>query len=229
MRILTREPDPKKIVRDGYDRISYRCRDDLGNGPTTDPLGQSAVRPDYEAWLDKLIPELNDGDAVLDLGCGCGVPATALLAERYAVTGVDLSPVQIERARRLVPAAQLFCADMSMIDFPAASFDAVVSFFAIVHVPVAEQRAIFTKIHRWLKPRGYLLITVGSRRWTGIEADWLGAPMYWSQTNRRTYGVWLGTEGFVVLRSWFIPEGSGGHVLILAKTITLPLLGRVSG
>jgi ubiquinone/menaquinone biosynthesis C-methylase UbiE len=106
--------NPKDIVRDGYDRISYEYRDDAGHS--------SAGRPDYEGWLAELMPLLNDGDPVLDLGCGCGVPATAILAERYRVTGVDLSPVQIARARRLVPTAQFECADMASIDFPSESF-----------------------------------------------------------------------------------------------------------
>jgi cyclopropane fatty-acyl-phospholipid synthase-like methyltransferase len=163
------------------------------------------------------MPLLHDGDPVLDLGCGCGVPATAILAQRYAVTGVDLSPVQITRARRLVPSAQFECADMSRVDFPAESFGAIVSFFAIIHVPVEQHPAILRKIHRWLRPAGYLFATVGSRAWTGIEDDWHGAPMYWSHADQATYVAWLEETGFDVLWTRFIPEGAGGHTLILAK------------
>jgi SAM-dependent methyltransferase len=201
--------NPKDIVRDGYDRISYEYRDDGGQS--------SAGRPDYEAWLAELMPLLHDGDPVLDLGCGCGVPATATLADRYRVTGVDLSPVQIARARRLIPAAQFECVDMSTLDFPAQSFAAIVSFFAIIHVPVEEQPAIFQKIQRWLKPGGYLLATLGSRAWTGTEDDWYGAPMYWSHADEVTYVAWLGELGFDILWTRFIPEGASGHTLILAK------------
>jgi SAM-dependent methyltransferase len=210
--------DPKDIVRDGYDRISYEYRDDAGRGSSAD-AGLPAGRPDYEAWLAELMPLLNDGDTVLDLGCGCGVPATAILAGRYAVTGVDLSPVQIERARRLVPAAQFDCADMSTVDFPAQAFDAVVSFFAIIHVPVEEQPAIFRKLYGWLRPGGYLLATVGSGAWTGTEDDWYGAPMYWSHADHATYVAWMQETGFAIRWTRFIPEGVGGHTLILAKRL----------
>lgn len=141
--------NPKDIVGQGYDRISYEYRDDAGHGPAMDQPGQPQGRPDHEAWLAELMPLLQKGDPVLDLGCGCGVPATAILAERYAATGVDLSPVQITRARRLVPRAKFECADMASIDFPSQSFRAVVSFYAIIHVPLEEQPAIFTNIHRW--------------------------------------------------------------------------------
>jgi SAM-dependent methyltransferase len=214
--------NPKDIVRDGYDRISREYRDDAGRGPDQDRVGRPEGRPDYEAWLAELMPLLEDGDAVLDLGCGCGVPATAILAERYSVTGVDLSPVQIARARWLVPAANFECADMSSVDFPPQSFAAIVSFFAIIHVPVEEQPAILQKIHRWLRPGGYFLGTVGSGAWTGRESDWHGAPMYWSHADRATYVAWLEQLGFDILWARFIPEGTGGHTLILATAPTLP-------
>jgi cyclopropane fatty-acyl-phospholipid synthase-like methyltransferase len=45
-----------------------------------------------------IILRVSAGSAVLDLGGGCGVPVARRLAPRYAMTGVDLSPVQIERA-----------------------------------------------------------------------------------------------------------------------------------
>jgi SAM-dependent methyltransferase len=139
------------------------------------------------------------------------------------VTGVDISPVQIERARRLVPAAKFFCQDMSEADFPAESFRAIVSFFAIIHVPVDEQLPIFRKLSRWLRPGGYVLATVGSRAWTGTEEDWHGAPMYWSHVDRDTYLAWLRDVGLDVLWTRFIPEGTGGHTLLLAKRApTLP-------
>jgi cyclopropane fatty-acyl-phospholipid synthase-like methyltransferase len=207
--------NPKDLVRQGYDHISYQYRDDAGHGPAND-------QPDYEAWLAELMPLLHDGDPVLDLGCGCGVPATAVLAERFKVTGVDLSPVQIERARRLVPAARFECADMASVYFSSQSFAAIVSFYAIIHVPVEEQPGIFKNIFRWLRPGGYLLATVGSGAWTGTEDDWLGAPMYWSQADRATYITWLDETGFDVVWTRFIPEGTGGHTLVFARTPTLP-------
>jgi SAM-dependent methyltransferase len=172
----------------------------------------------------------NDGDPVLDLGCGCGVPATATLAERFLVTGVDISPVQIERATQLVPAARFLCQDITNAEFPPEGFAAIVSFFAIIHVPVEEQPGIFRKLSRWLRPGGYLMATVGVRAWTGTEDNWHGAPMYWSHADRETYLSWLKEGGFDVLWTRFIPEGTSGHTLLLAKRAPnprLPQRGRV--
>jgi Methyltransferase domain len=66
-----------------------------------------------------------------------------MLAERFDVTGVDISGVQISRAQRLVPTGTFLRADIASLEFPPASFDAVVSFFALIHVPVEEQRGMY--------------------------------------------------------------------------------------
>ena len=202
--------NPKEIVREGYDRISHVYRSDSGD----------EARADYTQWLGELRKRVPPGAAVLDLGCGNGVPATQLLAADYAVTGVDLSPVQIARAQQLVPEAQFLCADMTTLDFPPGSFAAVVSLYAIIHVPLGEQPALFPAIHRWLAPGGYLIAMLGADTWTGTEEDWLGVAggtMYWSHADQETYERWLREAGFSVLWTRFVPEGDGGHTLVLAR------------
>lgn len=90
-------------------------------------------------------------------------------------------------------------ADMTEADFPAASFAAIVSFFALIHVPIAEQPRLIQRISGWLRPRGLLLATLGHDAWTGTEEDWHGATMYWSQADADTYNRWLEGAGLVVL------------------------------
>ena len=104
-------------------------------------------------------PRLSSHATVLDLGCGNDVPASRMLPERFNVTGVDISEAQISRARHLVPTGTFLRADIASIEFPPASFDAVVSFFALIHVPVQEQRLVLGRIRtlagaRWLIPCG---------------------------------------------------------------------------
>ena len=92
----------RDLVRRGYDAISCAYRDDEGRShPAT------AEDPDrYRAWIEELSGFLKPGARILDPGCGAGMPATKQLVEKgYDVTGLDFSPVQIERARRLVPGA----------------------------------------------------------------------------------------------------------------------------
>lgn len=157
--------DPKQVVRRGYDAVSRVYRGDCVD---------EATKRRYKAWISMLDPILPPGGDVLDLGCGCGLPATRLLAARYNVVGVDISPVQIERARTLVPEATFHCADIASFSLPPTSFDAVVSFYALIHLPVAEQPVLIRNIATALRAGGTLLMTVGHRAWTGTEADWLG-------------------------------------------------------
>lgn len=81
-----------------------------------------------------------------DLGYGAGIPATRELAGHgLRVIGVDLSAVQLARARRLVQA------DLTALRLRPASLDAVVSFYAPIHVPLADQHDPFPRFRGWLR------------------------------------------------------------------------------
>jgi SAM-dependent methyltransferase len=202
------EPSPKDVVGRGYDALSYRYR------------GDAEVPERYATWLAQLEERLPAGGAVLDMGCGNGVPlARDLSAAGYAVTGVDLSAVQVERARRLVPAARFLHADAAEVRFPDASFDAVVSLYAIIHMPLDEQPPLLGRIGRWLRPGGWLLATTGHQAWTGTEDDWLGGgtPMWWSHADAATYRTWIERAGLSVVTQEVVPEGDAAHALFWAR------------
>lgn len=200
--------DPKAVVRRGYDLVSRAYRAD------------NAAEEGYAEWLDLLEARVPPPAKVLDLGCGCGVPVARRLSPRYDVTGVDFSRVQIERARTLVPTATFKCADMTTLEFPEGAFDVVVCLFSIIHVPVEEQPAFLRSIARWLRPGGLLIATVGHGAWTGSESGWLGVPggeMWWSHADAETYRQWFADAGLIIEEDRFVPEGSGGHVLLVAS------------
>jgi SAM-dependent methyltransferase len=172
--------DPKRIVAQGYDAISERYLAWSGLRP-------SPTRLRYLALALELIPA---GSDVLELGCGAGIPMTAALADGRSVTGVDISATQVEAARRNVPSATFIQADMTALNFEPASFDAVVAFYALTHVPRDEQPDLLDRIRGWLRPGGLFIASMGADDEPGdVEADWLGVDMYFShfgaKANRR--------------------------------------------
>src|SRR6266480_3477717 len=215
-----RQPDVKPdeerdLVRRGYDAISRAYRDDDGqSNPST---AEDVTR--YTAWIDELAGLLKPKARVLDLGCGAGVPATKLLVRAgFDVLGVDISQVQIERAQQLVPGATFVVADMATWESEPASFDAVVSFFAVTHLPIQDQQDLFPRIRRWLRPGGLLLAIVGQHKWTGIE-DYLGAAMFWEHADVATYLDWMQGAALKPIWNRFIPEGTSGHALVMARAV----------
>lgn len=200
--------DPTEIVRRGYDAISHRYRQD-DESPA-----------EYLDWLAALRDRLPERARVLDLGCGNGIPVTkALAAAGHQVTGLDLSDVQVERARRLVPEATFLRADATEVAFPAASFDAVVCLYALIHMPLDRQPALIARIAGWLRPGGWLLATTGASAWTGAEEHWLGgeATMWWSHADAATYRGWFAEAGLRVESEAYVPEGGSGHQLFWAR------------
>jgi len=207
---MTDPAEARRLVREGYDRASRAYRGDDAD------LEMSG----YGHWLRRLARRIEPGARVLDLGCGNGVPATRELARRYVVTGVDLSPVQVGRARVLVPGATFVCADMAEVEFADGAFDAIVAFFSIINVPVEEHPALFARLARWLAPGGWLLATVGRDPWTGIEPDFRGAgvPMFWSHADLGAYRRWLAEAGFTIAEEGRQPrQGVPGYAVVVAR------------
>jgi SAM-dependent methyltransferase len=202
--------EQKDIVRRGYDKLSQAYR------PDDTPEDYE----DYAAWVRILAERLPKGSPILDIGCGCGLPATKLLAGRFDVTGVDFSEVQIGRAKRLVPAARFLCGDISEQSFAPSSYAAIVSFYAIIHMPLEEHPGLFKQIAVWLRPSGYFLATVGHTEWTGEDETYLGVPgggMCWSHADETTNVRWIEEAGLHVHWTQFVPEGDSGHTLVFAQ------------
>lgn len=207
MDAVVADADACDIVRRGYDALSLRYRADDA------PAGQ------YAPWIADLDRRLQPAARVLDVGCGCGLPvARDLAAAGHRLTGVDLSDVQLERARRLVPQAEFVRGDVTTLDWPAASFDAIVALYSIIHVPLARQPGLLAAFGLWLAGDGVLLLTAGARAWTGSERGWLGGDtdMWWSHADAATYRGWLTDAGFRIDEESYVPEDDSGHSIFWA-------------
>ena len=164
-------PDPRtQIVADGYDAV----------GETFAAWREEIVGDPRREWEDELAARLEPGARLLELGCGGGSPETKRLAERFAVTGVDISPRQVERARAAIPEAEFVCADFTELELPAGSFDAVCSFYVFNHVPRERLAPLLVNTHRWLRAGGWFVAAFGASDLEGWTGEWLGAETFFS-------------------------------------------------
>ena len=200
--------DKKALVARGYDRMAARYT-----------ASKRPLPPDLAALLAALTADLAPGAAVLDLGCGAGVPVTAWLAARHAVTGVDLSAGQLALARAHLPGATCIRADMGQLAFAPPSFAAVVSLYAIIPLPREEHPALLARIDRWLRPGGRFLATWPLGAWEGEERDWngWGAPMWWSHYGAEDYPGLLRAAGFAIETAARRAEGDETWLWVLAR------------
>jgi ubiquinone/menaquinone biosynthesis C-methylase UbiE len=100
-------------------------------------------------------PGALSGKQVLEVGCGRGVGVEILLALGAArVTGFDLDPEMVALAQKRLAKyggrAHVFVGDAAAIAAPGASFDAVVDYGIIHHIP--NWREALREIARVLKP-----------------------------------------------------------------------------
>jgi SAM-dependent methyltransferase len=173
------------------------------------------------ALLEELLVDLPAQSRVLDAGCGSGVPVSRRLLEAgHRVVGMDFSSGQLSLARKLITGGQLVRGDLNELPYGSGSFDAVVSFYAIIHVPRKAHSSLFREIYRVLRPNGRTLLCLG---WGDLPADldgesWLGVPMFWSHFDQGTNLALLSEVGLNPRWSKRLddPMGHAAHQFVLA-------------
>ena len=189
----------------GYEDIAAEFLAGRGRAPTTG-VGAKAVRE----WACTL-PQ---GAAVIDLGCGSGIPITRELIHRNLnVYAVDASPTMVNAFRRNFPKTPVACEAVQDSLFFIRRFDAVVSWGLMFLLQPDEQRHLIQKFANILVPGGRLLFTsesnpvVWNDAMTGLESRSLGAT---------EYRELLSTVGLSVMRE-YEDEGENHYFDVLKK------------
>lgn len=128
---------------------------------------------------------LPSGAAVLDLGCGTGVPVSIALAEQGCrLHGIDASPTLVEAWRRRFPHAPVACEAAEASAFFNRQFDGIVAIGLLFLLEPSAQRTVIARVAAALVPDGRFLFTapVQAAGWndllTGRASVSLGRDAY---------------------------------------------------
>lgn len=116
-------------------------------------------------WLDS-----QDGERILDIGCGDGYYDMLITLPGASVVGIDINEKPLAKAQRLYTGGQFKFLYMNAeaLEFSDASFDKVVSFCVIEHLN--QDDIAMQHISRVLKPGGSFVFSADSLSNPGITA-----------------------------------------------------------
>jgi len=199
----------KDRVREGYEAGDYEgeFRNDR------------EVRESEKKLFSKLFDQIPESGNILDLGCGTGEPFDRYLVEHgYDVTGVDLVEKHVQAARERVPEAEFIEGDFFDVDPEEQKFDAVVSFYAVFHLPREKHGELFKHMNSLLKENSMLLITVGGDEMDRyVEEDWNGSEMVWSSYSQEKSMELVEESGFNIVDTYEEDSEEEHHLWILAE------------
>ena len=137
-----------------------------GRGRAVNGIGASTAR----AWAQTF----GVGSAILDLGCGTGIPVTKILLEAglkaYAIDG---SPKMVEDFRQNLPDVPVACESVERSAFFNRTFDGIIAVGLMFLLPEEKQRDLISKMAAALNSGGKLLFTAALDRheWKDVMTE----------------------------------------------------------
>ena len=129
---------------------------------TYEVIAQDFSRTRQELWpiLNLFKQYINDGDRILDVGCGNGRLIKIMQDKQVDYLGIDNSENLIKLAREQYPEYKFSCQDITELQADDQKYDVVFLVGVLHHVPSAKLRGqTLQNIYKLLKPGGHVLMT----------------------------------------------------------------------
>lgn len=143
-------------LRARWDNEAAHFDDEVDHGLTT-----ASARRAFWSVLARLLPA--PPATVADLGCGTGTISVLLAEHGYDVTGIDLSPQMIDRARKKVDTASVgvtfALGDVSAPELAPDTYDVVCARHVVWALP--DPRLALERWFDLLAPGGVLVLVEG--------------------------------------------------------------------
>jgi cyclopropane fatty-acyl-phospholipid synthase-like methyltransferase len=143
---------------------------------------RTRLRSKEETYLGLLLKSLSVGSSVLDLGCGTGNPIATYIASRgHNIVGVDGSAAMLAIARNRLPEHRWIHDLIERVEFDE-TFDAVVCWDSLFHLPRDQHQSVIRKIHSWLVPGGRLMVSSGGlvdEKGSGFTENMFGEEFFY--------------------------------------------------
>jgi len=156
----------------GLTRLFYNLM-----GRFYDPLYHRCIRGYVESATSLMEDLVQEGDRVLDVGCGTGLLSYLAVPKAGQVVGVDLSMGMLQKARRKGGSDDSIAfvnGDALRLPFNAP-FDCCVSAFMLVMLPREKRWQVISQMMRLLKPGGRIAFLSSrpqlGKQWFSLE-EW---------------------------------------------------------
>ncbi|MDD3253156.1 MAG: class I SAM-dependent methyltransferase [Lachnospiraceae bacterium] len=178
---------------------------------------EDTVDLDVEELRAEFLKDLEEGDTILDLGCGSGRDSLAFYELGYDVTPLDASEEMCKLAE-IHTGLEVLQMSYEEMEFDEV-FDGIWGHEALIHVPESEMNTVLEKILNALCVDGILFLSF-------LEGDFEGSrgERFISEyTKERLERLLNETGRLQIMKLWEQPEGhreSENQLYVLAKKIS---------